>query len=60
MSATPDGRREPPSTLFSQGARHSGIDTAPSRGDIASDLRLGDMATVDPELFEVFDVEEPR
>lgn len=60
MSATPERGREPRSTSFSQEARPSGIDSATTRADIASDLRLGHLATVDEELFEVFDLEDHR
>jgi len=61
MSATPEGGREPLSTSFSQEARPSGIDSAATRADSISTLRLGDMATVDPALIEaVFDLEGRR
>ncbi|WP_254831590.1 hypothetical protein [Haloglomus salinum] len=60
MSATPEGGREPLSTSFSQEARPSGIDSAATRADIASTLPVGDLATVDEELFEIFDLEGRR
>jgi hypothetical protein len=61
MSATPDGRREPPSTSFCGEARPSGTDSKTARADITSTLDVGDLASVDPELIEaVFDVEERR
>lgn len=59
MSATPDGRGDGPSTPF-KGARPSCTAPATSRADIASNLELGDLANVDAELFEVFDLEERR
>jgi len=60
MSATPEGGHEPLSTSFSQEARPSGIDSAATRADIVSKVHLGDLATVDEELFEVFDLEGHR
>lgn len=60
MSATPEGGREPLSTSVSTEARPSRIDSTPTRADIASNLELGDLAKVDPELFEVFDLEGRR
>lgn len=56
MSATPEGRREPPSAP--NGARLGGI-AGPTRADTVTDLPLGDMATVDEAIVElVFDLEE--
>ncbi|WP_276258118.1 hypothetical protein [Haloglomus litoreum] len=60
MSATPESERKPLSTSFSQEARPSGIDSVATRADITSNLQLGDLATVDEELFEVFDLEGRR
>jgi hypothetical protein len=56
MSATPEGRREPPSAP--NGARLGGI-AGPTRADTVTDLPLGDMANVDEEIVElVFDWED--
>jgi hypothetical protein len=60
MSATPEGGREPLSPSFSQEARPGRIDSATARADIAVNLRLGDLAEVDEELFAVFDLEGAR
>lgn len=55
MSASNGGRREPASAP--NGARPGGI-AGPTRADLVSSLPLGDLATVDEELFSVFELEE--
>lgn len=60
MSATPESGRDSLSPSVSQEARPGRIDSATDRADIAANLRLGDLADVDEQLFAVFDLEGAR
>jgi hypothetical protein len=61
MSVTPEGRREPPSTSFSQEDRPSGIDRAAVRTASITEQPLGHLARVDDELVALaFELEGER